>query len=89
MCKNAGMVGYYTNHSLRATAATRLHHHNIEDQQIMERTGHHSVEAIRSCKRTSHQQEIVSGILNNEKRYCNTNLAASVHVQANTNTKMN
>ena len=48
----AGMVGYYTNHSIRATAATRLYHHNIEKQQIMERTGHHGAEAVRSYKRT-------------------------------------
>ena len=67
MCGKAGMVGYYTNHSLRATAATRLHHHNIEEQQIMERTGHHSAEVVRSYKRTSsNQQERVLGILNHE-----------------------
>ena len=46
MCKSAGILGYYTNQSLKATAATRLHHHNIEEQKIMERTGHHSAEAI-------------------------------------------
>ena len=51
MCSKAGLVGYYTNHSLRATAATRLHHHNIEEQQIMERTGHCSAEAVRSYKK--------------------------------------
>ena len=92
MCSEAGMVGYYTNHSLRATAATRLHHHNIEEQQIMERTGHRSAEAVRSYKRTSsHQQQRVSGILNNEKRHCNASKAAkctSVHVKANQSAQM-
>ena len=49
MCGEIGMVGYYTNHSLRVTAAIRLHHHNIEEQQIMERTGHR--------RTSSHQQQ--------------------------------
>ena len=58
MCNEAGMVRYYTNHSIRTTAATRLYHHNIEKQQIMERTGHHGAETVRSYKRTSsHQQQ--------------------------------
>ena len=84
MCKKAGIVGYYTNHSLRATAATRLQHHNIEEQQIMERTGHRSAEAVRSYKRTSnHQQEIASGILNNEKRHCGNSMTEGGHICAN------
>ena len=53
MCKKAGIVGYYTNHSLRATAATRLQHHNIEEQQIMERTGHRSTEATKEHQITN------------------------------------
>ena len=71
MCKSVGMVGYYTNHSLRATTTTRLYQHDVDEQQIMERTGHRSTEAVRSYKRTStHQQEKGSSILNNEKRHC-------------------
>ena len=87
MCKNAGMIGYYTNHSLRATTATRLHNHNIEEQQIMERTGHRSTEAVRSYKRTSsHQKELVSSILNNEKRHCSTSMTdESPHIQLQRN----
>ena len=67
MCQNGGILGYRTNHSLRATAATRLHQSGcIDKQRIMERTGHRSVEAVRSYKRASkHQQEQVSDILNN------------------------
>ena len=42
--------------------------YNIEEQQIMERTGFRSAEAVRIYKRTSsHQQQRVSGIPNNEK----------------------
>ena len=62
----------------------------------MERTGHHSAEAARSYKRTSsHQQQRISGILNNEERHCNasnnaskTAESTSVHVQANENAQM-
>lgn len=46
MCKEAGMVGKYTNHSLRATAATALFQSGISEQAIMDRTGHRSVEGM-------------------------------------------
>ena len=42
-----------TNHSLRATCATRLFHANVDEQLIMERTGHRSVTGVRAYKRTS------------------------------------
>ena len=76
MCKAAGILGYRTNHSLRATAATRLHQSKcVEEQEIMARTGHRSIEAVRSYKRAStQQQEQVSDILSNghpTKRSCN------------------
>ena len=64
MCKNAGIEGFKTNHSLRVTTATRLFHAGIDEQLIMERTGHHSTDGIRACKRTStEQQENLSDIL--------------------------
>lgn len=65
MCQNAGIVGYKTNHSLRATTASRLFHNGVDEQLIMERTGHHSLDGIRSYKRTSTDQVIaLSDILN-------------------------
>ena len=33
----AGITDYKTNHSLRATSATRLFHHNVDEQLIMEK----------------------------------------------------
>ena len=68
MCKDAGILGYHTNHSLRASAATRLHQSGcVEEQEIMERTGHRSLEAVRSYKRSSNKQlQQVSDILNND-----------------------
>jgi len=63
ICKSAGMVGYYTNRSLRATSTTRMYQHDVDEQQIMERIGYRSTEAVQSYKRTStHQQEKVSSI---------------------------
>ena len=51
MCANAGFVGKYTNHSLRATSASRMFANDIPEQVIKEITGHHS-EAVRTYKRT-------------------------------------
>ena len=72
MCEQAGIPGFRTNHSLRATTATRLHQSGcVEEQEIMQRTGHRSTEAVRSYKRTSREQlEQVSDVLNNDS---NTN----------------
>ena len=68
MCKKAGIPGFKTNHSLRATAATRLYLNGVDEQLVMERTGHRSIEGIRSYKRTSReQQENVSDLLNGKK----------------------
>ena len=65
LCKNAGIPGFQTNHSLRATAATRLYEASVDEQLIMERTGHQSLEGVRSYKRTlKEQQEELSDILN-------------------------
>ena len=71
LCKTAGITGFKTNHSLRATAATRLYQSGVDEQLIMERTGHRSVEGVRSYKRTSDQQsEALSDILNCSKKVC-------------------
>ena len=68
LCANAGITGYKTNHSLRATAATRLYQSAVDEQLIMERTGHRSLEGVRSYKRTSDEQrEYLSDILNRKE----------------------
>ena len=55
MCKKAGFEGFFTNHSLRSSAATKMYHCDIDEQLIMEITGHHSL-AVWSYKRTSNFQ---------------------------------
>ncbi|XP_046367712.2 transcriptional regulator QRICH1-like [Haliotis rufescens] len=48
LCAEAGFTGFFTNHSLRATVATRLYEQGFDEQLISERTGHRST-AIRSA----------------------------------------
>jgi integrase len=64
LCEQAGFKGHFTNHSLRATAATRLYDAGVDEQLIAEK-GHRS-SAIRSYKRTQNAQlekcsEIIEG----------------------------
>ena len=69
MCKLAGLKGHFTNHSLRATSASRLYAQGIDEQIIAETTAGHISNAVRSYKRTSNQQkEFASNIMNGEKR---------------------
>ena len=53
-----------TNHSLRATGATRLFESNVPEKLIQDRTGHRSTDALRMYERSSTAQEkAVSKIL--------------------------
>ena len=56
LCEKGGISGYKTNHSLRASAATRLFQHGVDEQLIMGVTGHRSVDGVRSYKRVSREQ---------------------------------
>ena len=55
MCNKIGLTGRRTNHSLRASTATRLFEQGVDEQLICEKTGHRSV-AVRGYKRTSSNQ---------------------------------
>lgn len=77
LCSAAGILGYKTNHSLRATAATRLYQSGIDEQLVMERTGHRSLEGVRAYKRTSEEQrEVLSDILNRKEPRIDDTLAS-------------
>ncbi|ESO94448.1 hypothetical protein LOTGIDRAFT_161138 [Lottia gigantea] len=56
LCQSAGIIGNFSNHSLRATAATRLYQAGVDEQLITEKTGHRS-NAVRAYKRTSDAQQ--------------------------------
>ena len=43
VCEKAGLQGFYMNHSLRSTAATRMYQSNVSEQVIQEITGHRSL----------------------------------------------
>lgn len=77
LCKQAGFEGRYTNHSLRASAATRLYHAGIDEQLIVEKTGHRS-KAVRVYKRTSEiQLEHISDVVQPKKAKVATASVAS------------
>ena len=77
--KYAGIPGYKTNHSLRATAATRFYQAGVDEQLIMEKTGHKSLEGLRIYKRTNMEQhENLSDIMSATKRPAIQSWSASV-----------
>ena len=43
ICEKAGFPGFFSNHSLRSTAAMKMYHCNIDEQLIQEITGHRSL----------------------------------------------
>ena len=53
--EKAKLPGFYSNHSLCSTPATKFYHNNVDEQLIHEITGHRSL-ATCSYKRTSDQQ---------------------------------
>ena len=55
MCKDAGLPGFYSNHSLRSTSATKLYRNDFDEQLIQEIMGHRSL-AVWSYKRTCNSQ---------------------------------
>ena len=59
LCESAGFDGHFTDHSLRATTATRLFEAKVDEQLIMQRTGHTS-RAVRSYKRVGEKLRVVT-----------------------------
>ena len=63
MCKEADLDGFRSNHSQRATAATRLYENGVDEQPLVEITGYRR-DAVRGYKRTNDvMQRNVSGII--------------------------
>ena len=59
--------GFYTNHSLRTTAATWLFDAGVDEQLIMTRTGHRSVAGVRSYKRVTDNLNMLTSCVLNEQ----------------------
>ena len=69
LCASAGLQGHFTNHSLRATAATRLFEAGVDEQLIMQRTGHSTTAGICSYKQVGEKlHSITSDVLNCNKK---------------------
>ena len=78
MCRQAGLEGKFTNHSLRATCATRMFDNHVPEQIIKETTGHTS-DCVRTYKRTSDnlRQKASSTLSNNAIRSGNSRVGWS------------
>ena len=91
VCRNAKLDGFRTNHSLKATAATRLYSRGLDEQLIQEITGHKSL-AVRKYKRTpSNLKRKVSDVLYGngiEQQNVNGGASTSTKVGASTSTKV-
>ena len=69
LCDKIGATGYFTNHSLRRTCATRLFRSGVGEQEIMAVTGHRSKDGVRVYKKMSEDQEKeLSQILQSSKK---------------------
>ena len=62
ICRMAGLNTRYTNHSLCATAATRMFSSGIPEKVIAEVTGHKSTKSLRQYEKTSVEQEQAAGM---------------------------
>ena len=63
LCSKAKFDGFFSNHSLRSTSATKLYRNDVDEQLIQEITGHRSL-AVRSYKRTcDKQRKLASNII--------------------------
>lgn len=64
------VAGFYSNHSLRASCATRLFNAGMDEQMICKQTGHRS-SAVRAYKRPSCAlQKNVSSVIQGIKKSC-------------------
>ena len=68
LCKEAGIEGYKTNHSLRATACSLALSKGVPEKLIMDRTGHKSLTSLHTYQRVSAKdKESVSDVLQGGK----------------------
>ena len=67
-----GEDGYFTNHSLRRTCATRLYENGLDKQRIMAFTGHRSKDGVRTYKISCAQEPPHISVASKPSRFtCN------------------
>ena len=65
LMREAGVPGYFTNHSLLATATTRMYEAQLDEASIMQRTDHRSITGVRTYKRSTEKLcELTFAVLN-------------------------
>ena len=65
LSEKSGVGMRYTNHSLRATAITRMFNNGIPEKVIAETSGHRSIKALRCYEHTSEEQkQAVTAVIN-------------------------
>ena len=64
MCKEAGILGNFSNHSIRATAVTRMYESGLTEKMIMKRSGYRSTDGVRAYQRedTNRQVEVSNAL---------------------------
>ena len=85
ICKIAGLDGKFTNHSLRATSASRMFQSEVPEKIIKEITGH-KYDCVRTYKRTSDEirQKGSNIICSIDKEF-----ASSTHIETCNTAKTN
>lgn len=69
LARQIGIKGKVSNHSCRATCASRIYQGKCDEQLVMEKTGHRST-AVRSYKHTSNKQlKEVSNLLYGQEKH--------------------
>lgn len=61
LSEDAAINVHYTNHSLRATAVTRMYERGVPEKIIAEKSGHKSLKSLRMYEHTSVDQEKAAG----------------------------
>ena len=77
MSKSAELSVQYTNHSLRATAISRMYGGGIPEKVIIEKSGHKSIKALRTYEHTTAEQDreacsVIVDASNPKKKNCKT-----------------
>jgi hypothetical protein len=58
MCKEAGILGNFRNHSIRATAVTRMYESDLTVKMIMKRSGHRSTDGVRAYQKEDTNRQV-------------------------------
>lgn len=70
MCQKANIQQKYTNHSLRAYAATTMYQSKVPEKLIQQWTGHKSIESLRQYECASTSQLLdVSNVMSGVNNY--------------------